>query len=72
MVLAPLQAPDKVQWDIHTRENWPMSPEEETAYDRLSARLAEAAAGATVEVSGPLKMNGNEFYLEVRGFKIKV
>jgi hypothetical protein len=54
VVLAPLQGPDKVQWDIKTRENWPMTPEEETAYERLSAKLAGAAAGASVEVVGPL------------------
>jgi hypothetical protein len=72
VVLAPLQAPDKVQWDIKTRENWPMTPEEETAYERLSAKLAGATAGATVEVVGPLMKNGNEFYLEVRDFKIGV
>jgi hypothetical protein len=66
VVLAPLQAPDKVQWDIKTSANWPMLPEEEAAYERLSARLAEAADGAKVEVVGPLRKNGNEFFLEVR------
>jgi hypothetical protein len=66
LVLAPLQGPDKVQWDINTRENWSMTPAEETAYERLSAKLAAATAGASVEVVGPLKKNGNEFYLEVR------
>jgi hypothetical protein len=65
VVLAPLQNPDKVQWDINSRENWPMTPEEGTAYDRLSARLAEMPAGATVEITGPLKKNG-VVYLEVR------
>jgi hypothetical protein len=72
VVLAPLQGPDKVQWDINTRENWPMTHSEETAYDRLSAKLAEAAAGATVEILGPLKKNDNGFYQEVRDFAIKV
>ena len=38
LVLAPLQGPDKVQWDINTRENWSMTPAEETAYERLSAK----------------------------------
>jgi hypothetical protein len=66
VVLAPLQAPDKVQWDINTRANRPMSPEEATAYERLSAKLAKAAAKAKVEVVGPLKKNGKDFFLEVR------
>jgi hypothetical protein len=41
-------------------------------YERLSAKLAEAATGATVKVVGPVKKNGNEFYLEVRAFTIKL
>jgi hypothetical protein len=49
-----------------------MTHSEETAYDRLSAKLAEAAAGATVEILGPLKKNDNGFYQEVRDFAIKV
>jgi galactose oxidase len=66
VVLAPLQGPDKVQWDINTRENWPMLPEEETAYTRLSAKLAKAPDAAKIEVMGPLKNDGKEFSLEVR------
>ena len=66
VVLAPLQGADKVQWNIDTWENWPMSPDEETAYERLSKKLGQAVAGATVEVAGPLKKNGKDFYMEVR------
>ncbi|MDP9049950.1 MAG: galactose oxidase early set domain-containing protein, partial [Acidobacteriota bacterium] len=72
VTLAPLQAPHKVQWSFQTRENWPVTPDEETAYARLSAQLVEAPAGATVRVVGPLKKNGDEFYLEVRDFSTKV
>jgi len=70
VILAPLQAPDKVQWDIVTRANRPMSVEEKTAYDRLSRNLADAALGTNVEVIGPLKRNDNEIYLEVRDFTL--
>jgi hypothetical protein len=66
VTLAPLQASSKVQWDFQTRENWPMTADEETAYERLSAKLVEARTGAIVEVTGPLKKNGKEFYVEVR------
>jgi galactose oxidase len=66
VVLAPLQAPDKVQWDINTRANRPMSSDEENAYERLSVKLAKTAAKAKIEVVGPLKKNGKDFFLEVR------
>jgi len=70
LALAPLQAPDKIQWDIATRVNRPMSHDEETAYERLSAQLQGTAPGRNVEVIGPLKKNGKEFFLEVRDFSV--
>jgi hypothetical protein len=70
VVLAPLQAPDKIQWDIATRANRPMSHDEETAYERLSAQVKSAAPGTNVEVIGPLKKNGKELFLEVRDFAV--
>ena len=51
--LAPLQAPDKVQWDITTRANRPLSAEEATAYVRLKSALEGNAAPSLVEVTGP-------------------
>jgi hypothetical protein len=70
VTLAPLQASDKVQWDIHTRESWPMTPDEATAYERLSAQLLNAPIDVTIEVVGPLKKNGEDFYIEVREFTL--
>jgi hypothetical protein len=70
VVLAPLQAPDKIQWDIATRANRSMSHDEETAYERLSAQVKGNAPGTNVEVIGPLKKNGKEFFLEVRDFAV--
>ena len=69
LVLAPLQASDKVQWDFTTRSNKPMTAEEASAYARLSAKLATQPNGAQVQVTGPLKKNGTQFFLEVREFK---
>ena len=69
VVLAPLQGPDKVQWDFTTRSNKPMTAEEASAYARLSATLATQPNGTQVQVTGPLKKNGTEFFLEVREFK---
>ena len=70
LVLAPLQEPDKVQWDFTTRSNQPLTAEEESAYARLSTILAGQSNGTQVQVTGPLKKNGTEFFLEVRKFKI--
>ena len=39
-------------------------------FARLSAALAAHPAGATVQVTGPLKKNGADFFLEVRKFKV--
>jgi galactose oxidase len=70
LVLAPLQESDKVQWDFTTRNNRPMTSEEASAYMRLSARLSTGSDGVSVQVTGPLKKNGSEFFLEVRKFKV--
>jgi hypothetical protein len=70
LVLAPLQETDKIQWNFTTRSNQPMTAEEASAYARLSAKLATQSNGTEVQVTGPLKKNGSEFFLEVREFKI--
>jgi galactose oxidase len=70
LVLAPLQAADKIQWDIRTRANRPMTDAEASEFARLSAALVARPAGATVQVTGPLKKNGTEFFLEVRQFVV--
>jgi galactose oxidase len=70
VVLSPLQAPDKIQWDIATRASQPMSDDEKTAYARLSAELNGKSAGTMVEVTGPVKKNDAEFFLEVRKFQV--
>jgi hypothetical protein len=62
LVLAPLQAADKVQWDFATRTSKPMSDDEVSAFARLSAALAANPAGATVQVTGPLKKSGADFF----------
>lgn len=70
LVLAPLQETDKVQWDFTTRSNQPMTAEEANAYTRLAAKLATQSNGTQVQVTGPLKKTGSEFFLEVREFKV--
>jgi hypothetical protein len=70
LVLAPLQGPDKIQWDFTTRSNQPVTAEEAGAYTRLSAKLEAQSSGTQVQVTGPLKRDGSEFFLEVREFKV--
>jgi glycosidase len=70
LALAPLQAADKVQWDSRTRSTQPMTADEAGAYARLSAKLATQSNGTQVQVTGPLKKHGTEFFLEVREFKV--
>jgi galactose oxidase len=72
VVLAPLQASDKVQWDITTRENWPITPDEESAYGRLSAEVSQSPRPVDLQVTGPLKRNRDDFFIEVRDFKLVV
>ena len=68
LILAPLQAADKIAWDFARRVNRPMSDDEAAAYAKLSAALAGSPAGVTVQVTGPLKKDGADFALEVREF----
>jgi galactose oxidase len=69
VLLAPLDAANKVQWDFGTKANVPLQPEEATAYARLQQRLSDAKRSAgQVTVTGPLLKNESGFYLEVRTF----
>jgi hypothetical protein len=47
-----------------------MSGDEKIAYARLSAELNSKSVGTEVEVTGPLKKNGSEFFLEVRNVQM--
>jgi len=70
VVLAPLQAPDKIQWDIATRASRPMTNNEATAYTRLSTALEGKPAGTLAEITGPLRKDAGDFFLEVRDFQL--
>jgi hypothetical protein len=70
VVLAPLQALDKIQWDTATGANQAMTDDEGFAYARLSAELNGKSVGSEVEITGPIKKNDGEFFLEVRSFQL--
>ena len=69
VLLAPLEASDKVQWNLATKSNWSMEPDEANAYDRLKDILSDPKQQDTlVTVTGPLLKNEDGFVLEVRAF----
>jgi hypothetical protein len=70
VLLAPLNAGDKVQWNIGTHQNWPMLPAEQNAYQDLKKRVRTDPPPRTVTVTGPLVKNANGFVLEVRQFAV--
>ncbi|MBV9531521.1 MAG: DUF1929 domain-containing protein [Bradyrhizobium sp.] len=69
LVLAPLEATNKVQWDFATKANWPLEPDEANAYARLRQFLDDPLRrDSPVTVTGPLLKNEGGFVLEVRAF----
>jgi galactose oxidase len=68
VLLAPLAASNKVQWNFATKSNWPLEPDEETAYSRLQQKLMGPAPPISATVTGTLLKNENGFFLEVRTF----
>jgi galactose oxidase len=68
VLLAPLDAFDKVQWNLATHSIWPVLPDEQTAYERLTQRMQSLPSPKAVKVTGPLKKNENGYFMEVREF----
>jgi hypothetical protein len=68
VLLSPLKASNKIQWDFATKSNWPLEPDEETAYSRLKQRLKDHEPPNLVTVTGPLLKDEDGFVLEVRTF----
>ena len=68
VLLGPLEASNKVQWNFTTKSNWPLEADEATAYARLRQKLMGPGPQAAVTVTGTLLKNENGFFLEVRTF----
>jgi galactose oxidase len=68
VALEPLAAGDKVQWLGPAAGPQPVLPEEGSAYERLRAEVAQLGAGSNVTVTGPLRLEGDSYRLEVRRF----
>jgi hypothetical protein len=68
VMLVPLDAADKVQWDRTARTPLPARPEEVDAYDRLAGEVAVAGGQVTATVTGPLTTSDTGQRIEVREF----
>jgi Domain of unknown function (DUF1929) len=70
VLLSPIEAADKIQWDTTKRAPQPLEPLEQSAFSRLLAEVEAARGSVEATITGPLKKNDNDFYLEVRKFII--
>jgi hypothetical protein len=71
VLLAPLDAANKVQWDFATKANWPLAPDEASAYTRLKQILSDPnRRGSSITVTGMLLKSERGFLLEVRAFTV--
>jgi hypothetical protein len=70
LLLSPIEAADKIQWDVAKRAPQSLDPLEQNAFSRLFQEVEDARGSLKATITGPLKKNGNDFYLEVREFAI--
>jgi galactose oxidase len=68
VLLAPLDAENKVQWNFAAKSNRPLEPDEATAHARLRQRLQNKPPPDTITVTGTLRKIQSGFVLEVRTF----
>lgn len=68
VLLAPLEAAHKVEWDRAARTPALAGPEEAVAYDRLADEVAVAGGQVTATVTGPLTTSDTGSRIEVRQF----
>jgi len=68
LLLQPMQAADKIQWDAPRSTPKPLDPAEEDAYPRLQDAVKKAGGSLNATVTGPLKKVGDDYVLEVRQF----
>jgi hypothetical protein len=70
LLLEPMQAGDKVQWDATARAPKPLDPLEQAAYETLLARVEGVGGSMGATVTGPLKKSNGSYVLEVRQFSV--
>jgi len=68
LILQPIQAADKIQWDLETGLSKPLDPFEQSAFVRLQDLVRNAPGSLEVTVTGPLRQSADGIVLEVRQF----
>jgi len=68
VLLGPLAAADKIQWNRAAGVPKPLEEAEALAYERLAAASRDLADGQQVSVTGPLKQTDAGYQLQVRLF----
>jgi hypothetical protein len=73
LLLQPIEAADKIQWDSAARAPKPLDPLEQDAYPRLLEAVDKAGGSLNATVTGPLRRADDSGYvLEVREFSVAV
>jgi galactose oxidase len=70
LLLEPIQADDKIQWDAEKQSVKPLDTLEQGAYGTLLERVKSAGGPLSATVTGPLKKSDSGYVLEVRRFSI--
>jgi len=69
LLLVPMQAADKIQWDASKQAPQPLEPLEQNAFVRLVEHVRNAGGALNASVTVPLrKTDDSGCVLEVRGF----
>ena len=68
--LEPIEASDKIQWDVKKGTLKPLAPDESDAYLRLQQMVNDASGSLTATVTGPVKKFDGGYVLKVRQFSI--
>lgn len=70
LLLEPIQAGDKIQWDAGKQSVKPLDPLEQGAYGTLLEKVKSVRGPLIATVTGPLKKSDYEYVLEVRRFSV--
>jgi hypothetical protein len=70
LLLEPIEASDKVQWDVAKGATQPLEPVELDAYLRLQQKVSDAGGSLNATVTGPIKKSDTGYILKVREFSV--
>jgi galactose oxidase len=70
VLLEPIEASDKIQWDAAKGSVKPLDPIEQDTYLRLQQKVKDAGGSLKASVTGPIKKSDTRYILKVRTFSI--